>query len=241
MGKRAAQAEDLQARMERAERLAREVGTLAGGLVHEIRNPLNALKVHLQLLEEDLQSPAPPAEKMTRRVRTLLQEADRIDRILEEFLRYARGFEPRKAPADLVRVVSEVLDFLGAEAAQSRVQIHRGFEPDVPPVPLDAPLFKQAVLNLALNALQAMPEGGELLVRASRDGDGAVLDIADTGPGIAAEAIPRIFEAFFSTKKGGTGLGLPMARRIVEAHGGGITVQSEPGKGTNFRVRLPLG
>ncbi|MEK7269475.1 MAG: ATP-binding protein [Planctomycetota bacterium] len=231
---------DLRARLERSERLAREVGALAGGLVHEIRNPLNALRIHLDLLREDLATDAPPTEKTRRRVGTLSKEVGRIDEILEEFLRYARGFEPARVPGDLSGVVSETLDFLSPEAAESKVQIHRGFAEGLGPVPMDAALVRQAVVNVVRNAIQALPSGGDIFVRISRDGGSAFLDVSDTGPGIPSEALPRVFDAFFSTKRGGTGLGLPVTRRIVEAHGGEISVQSEAGKGTNFRIRLPL-
>ena len=118
--------------------------------------------------------------------------------------------------------------------------IRTQYDPDLPPVPLDVDLFKQALWNLIRNAQHAMPDGGELMLQTRRDGDYAVLDVTDTGVGMDDGVAARVFDAFFSTRPGGSGLGLPTTRKIIEAHGGSISLQSEPGQGTRFTVRLPL-
>ena len=132
------------------------------------------------------------------------------------------------------------MDFLHPQAQAGKIRIHTALSPANPIARLDANLIKQAVLNLLINALQAMPDGGDLIIRTHVARDQAIIDISDTGVGIPPENLKRIFDAYFTTKKGGTGLGLPTTRRLIEEHRGHITVTSEPGRGTNFRVELPM-
>jgi signal transduction histidine kinase len=132
-----------------------------------------------------------------------------------------------------------MLDFFGPTAKQARVEVRSFLPADLPPVGLDVELFKQALLNLLLNAEQAMPEGGQLTLQARAEDGWVALDLIDTGVGMTAEAAAKVFKPFYTTKPGGSGLGLPTVKRIVEGHGGTIAVQGEPGRGTKFTIRLP--
>ena len=156
-----------------------------------------------------------------------------------DFLRFARIRDLERRPADLRAVVEEMLDFFGPTAKAANVEIITYLPADLPAVPLDADLFKQALLNLMLNAEQAMPEGGEIILQAKAEGGRVCLDVIDTGRGIEPEAMAKLFRPFHTTKTNGSGLGLPTTRKIVAAHGGTIEVQSEVAKGTKFTVCLP--
>jgi signal transduction histidine kinase len=230
----------LERRTRHAERLA-ELGTLTGGLAHEIKNPLSTVQLNLQLLAEDLSPQDPAHARMVNRINVVQRETSRLRDILEDFLRYAGKLELDRHPTDLNDLLQDLTDFFTPQAQLQRVRLRLRTNPNGPiTAQVDPKLIKQAVLNLMLNALQAMPEGGELLLAASKDDDRALIDVTDTGKGIPQDAIPKIFQAYYSTKKGGTGLGLAMAQRIIHEHGGQITVKSDPGKGTNFTLRLPL-
>jgi signal transduction histidine kinase len=219
-----------------ARRLA-EVGTLTGVLAHEIKNPLSTVNLNLQLLQEDLD---PTNARLQNRLAVVQREASRLRDILDDFLRYAGKMELDHKPTDLNLLLEELVDFFAPQAQLQRVQLR--LRPHNAPLmaDVDAKLVKQAVLNLMINAVQAMSNGGELILSAATKEDWAIIDVIDTGPGIAPEALDKIFQAYYSTKRGGTGLGLAMARRIAEEHGGELTVASELGKGSNFSLRLPL-
>jgi signal transduction histidine kinase len=217
---------------------------LAGGFIHEIKNHLGTLGLNLQLLAEDFQEPRDQRERRAlSRVQKLQGECQRLTDIANDFLRFARIKDLRLAPADLAKVVEEMIDFFTPTARTANIDIKAYIPADLPPVALHIDMFKQALLNLMLNAEQAMPEGGSLTVQAmlekSAAGPRVALSLIDTGKGIAADVLPKIFEPFFSTKAGGSGLGLPTTKKIVEAHLGAIEVQSELGKGTKFTIRLP--
>jgi two-component system sensor histidine kinase HydH len=221
------------------ERLA-PLGTLASGLAHEIKNPLSTMTITLGLLREDLESAKRDPGKALRRVKVLEREVTRLEEILAHFLQFAGRLRLERRPTDLNAVVSEVLDFITPSALQKKIELRHHLSPEVPPLLLDRDRVKQALLNLVLNALEAMPGRGELLVQTSVRGGAVRVDVTDTGPGIPPEILPRIFEAYFSSKKTGTGLGLPIARRIVEEHGGILDVFTEVGKGTRFTLFLPV-
>lgn len=218
-----------------------EMAQLAGGLAHEIRNPLSTMRMNLDLLAEDFQDVETTRDRRARqKIDRLRRESERLEDILENFLRYVRIQDLSPDPADLNAAVDDLRDFCSPRAASQGVIVRVQLDETLPPVPLDVDLFKQALLNLMLNALQAMPDGGELHLKTRREGPWAVLDVIDTGRGIPEELRERVFESFVSTRKGGSGLGLPTTRRIVRAHGGSIELRSEPGKGSQFTVRLPL-
>ncbi len=237
------------------------LGAVAGGLVHEIRNPLSTMNVTLQLLQEDWPEDEqdPKAKRTARRVANLGREVRRLGEILDDFLRYAGIRRLDLAKVDLNRVVEEVAVFVGPECARADVDV--AFYPDrhLPLVLLDERLLKQALLNLVLNAVQAMegmgsnergpasPEKGDrpsrrhqLIVRTRLEGEHARIDVIDTGPGIPDELRERVWEVYFSRKRSGSGLGLPTARRVAEEHGGSLSFETALGKGTNFVLRLPL-
>jgi signal transduction histidine kinase len=218
-----------------------EIAMLAGGLAHEIRNPLSTMRLNLDLLAEEFENPEERRERrILQKIERVRGEAHRLERILEDFLRFARVQPLQRDPTDLNSVVDSVRDFIEPQALAQGVIVRTHYASDLPRVPLDAELFKQAILNLILNALHAMAEGGELIVSTRREnGDGVILEMVDTGVGIAPELQVKVFEAFFSTRKEGSGLGLPTARKIVETHGGRIALESEPGRGTKFTIRLP--
>lgn len=217
-----------------------EIAALAGGLAHEIRNPLSTINLNLELLAEDVEGAETPREhRMLQKIRAVQRECRHLEEILDEFLRFARLGEIDPVECDFNQVVREFIEFYQPEAAKAGVEISPHLAPDLPTVRLDRALFRQALLNLALNARQAMPKGGLLELQTRwRDGH-AELDLIDNGSGMDEHTLARIFDAFFSTKPGGSGLGLPTVRRIVEAHGGRIEVESAPGRGTRFTIALP--
>ncbi|HUO09888.1 MAG TPA: ATP-binding protein [Phycisphaerae bacterium] len=225
------------------ERIARlnqlaEMGKLAAGLAHELKNPLSTLKLNLQLMEEDL-AQLPGAQRSLTRLSTLKKEADRLRQTLDDFLKFAGRIELRLESVSLNSLVEHLIDFIHPQAQANKVRVLTALSAEDPHCMLDSNLMKQALLNLFLNAIQAMPQGGELLIRTMSEGGAVILYVSDTGVGIPPENLPRIFDAYFTTKKGGTGLGLPTTRRIIEEHNGHISVTSEPGKGTSFRVDIP--
>lgn len=229
----------LQRRAREAERLA-ELGTLTGGLAHEIKNPLSTVQLNLQLLAEDVTPDNPAYPRLSARLRTVTQETARLRETLEDFLRYAGRMELDRQPTDLNGLLEDLVDFFIPQAQLQRVQL-RLRKADRPVVAaVDARLVKQAVLNLMLNGVQAMQQGGDMMLSVSGDDRYATIEVIDTGPGIPPEAVDRIFQAYYSTKRGGTGLGLAMTRRIAREHGGELSVRSEPGKGSAFTLRLPL-
>jgi signal transduction histidine kinase len=227
------------ARLQSVQRLA-QLGTLTGGLAHEIKNPLSTVLLNLQLLQEDLDTTDPAYSRLVARLNTVNREASRLRDILDDFLRFAGKIELRREKVDLNNLLEELVDFFAPQAQLNRVQLR--FKPCAAPlvVHVDPRLIKQTILNLMINALQAMPTGGELILSAAAAGNEAVVDVIDTGSGIPPDALDKIFHAYYSTKRGGTGLGLAMAQRIVQEHGGKLTVSSEPGKGSDFTLRLPF-
>ena len=218
-----------------------ELAELAGGFIHEIKNHISTLALNLQILAEDFAEPQNPRErKASERVQRLQHECERLVQVSNDFLRFARAEQLRLEPAGLDDVVGEMVDFLSPTAKQKGIAITWYPGGNLPPVLLDRDLFKQALLNLLLNAEQAMPTGGEIILQASREAEFVRLDAIDTGCGIAPEMLPKVFKPFHTTKPGGTGLGMPTTRKIVQAHGGHIDVQSEEGRGTKVSIRLPV-
>ena len=225
---------------------AGETGNLAAGLVHEIRNPLSTLKVNLDLLREDWtealerDDPDLPRRSLVR-LESVRSEAARLGTTLDAFMRLVSHHELNLERGDLNDVVEHLVEFFTPQMVNSNITFRVSLSPEPLPCRLDGDLIRQALVNLVLNAQQAMPDGGELIVRSARDqGGGARLEIADTGEGIQPEDIDRIWQPYYSTKKSGSGLGLPMARRIVAEHGGAMDVSSKRGRGTSFTIRLPL-
>ena len=227
--------ERAQRRLIQGERLA-ALGEMSAVVAHEVRNPLGVIFNSLGSLRR-LVRPTGDAKML---LDIVGEEADRLNRIVGDLLDFARPSTPELRPEALDRVVEEAV---GAALAPppAGVEVVRELDPSLPPVPVDPRLVRQAILNVAANAMQAMPEGGRLTVRTRVEGDEAVVEIEDTGPGIPDEVRVRMFEPFFTTKANGTGLGLAVVRRIVEWHGGTVAVRTRPGEGTAFALRFPLG
>lgn len=217
-----------------------ELAELAGGFIHEIKNHLNTLSLNLQLLGEDFENPQTPRErKAADRIGRLTDECRRLVDLSNDFLRFARVADLHAVPTPLGDLVTRLVDFLSPTARAQNVEIE-WFPADLPAVPLDAELFEKVLLNLMLNAEDAMPDGGTLTIQARAEDGWVVLDVIDTGCGMPPDVAAKAFQPFVTTKPGGHGLGLATAKKIVLAHGGTIAVQSEPGRGTKFTVRLPV-
>lgn len=238
-----------------AERLA-ELGSMTGGLAHEIKNPLSTIGLNAQLLSEAIGESTllqDQKDRLLRRIETLSREVERLRGILTDFLQFAGRIKIDPQPRDLAQIVDEICDFFLPQAQQAgitlRTQLPNTGETLM--VRVDEGLLKQSLLNLMLNATQAMSEhragekpqtaNHELILRVEADAQEARIHVIDTGPGIDAAKIEDIFHPYVSLRSGGTGLGLPTSRRIVQEHGGRLTVHSEVGKGSDFTIHLPRG
>lgn len=218
-----------------------ELAQLAGGLAHEIKNPLSTIRLNMELLAEELAEPRDQRERrMLNKLELVQRECDRLQRLLDDFLSYAKVRQVRLEPTDMNAVVNELIALFTPQAAEANVEIRSYLDPDLPHVMLDREIFAGALLNLMINAQQAMPDGGQLVLRTSSHGSLVSLDVIDNGIGMDTTTAARIFEAFYSTKPHGSGLGLPTTARIVESHGGRISIQSELGQGTKFTIDLPV-
>lgn len=218
-----------------------EIARLAGALAHEIKNPLSTIRLNMELLAEDLEEAQSPAQRRAaKRVDVMQRECQRLQDLLDSFLNFAKVRRLNLQPTDLNGEIDDALDFFAPEAHAAHVELVRYLDPELPRVLLDGESFRGALFNLLLNAKQAMSDGGQIVVRTSERGGNVILDVIDTGCGIDDHTAAHMFEAFFSTKPGGSGLGLPTTGKIVEAHGGRIHVQSEVGHGTKFTIELPV-
>lgn len=212
------------------------LGRLTSGVAHEVRNPLNAMVLQLELLKSKLQD---QGEQVEPQLDILSAEIRRLDRVVRTFLDFTRPIEIRPVETDVAGLIREVFTLAEPQARENNVRLL--LEPDgsMPPVRLDRDLFKQALLNLVLNGCQAMPSGGELRITPHAFPHHVELEIADQGVGIPPEARKNIFFLYFTTKPGGNGVGLAMAYRIIQLHNGSIDFSSEVDRGTTFRVSLP--
>lgn len=217
-----------------------EIATLAGGLAHEIRNPLSTIRLNLELLGEEIAAISDPRQpRMTAKLRTIHKECLRLEDILNAFLQFARAGEIELQETDLGDVVRDFIEFYQPEADKTGIDVSPHLASGLSRVNVDHMLMRQVLVNLTRNAQQAMPAGGTLNLLTYADGDRVCLDVIDTGSGIKPEAREKVFEVFYSTRQGGSGLGLPTVRKIIEAHGGTITCQSELGRGTRFTLSFP--
>ena len=222
--------------LETSERLS-ALTRITAGVAHEVKNPLNSMRLWLENLKENL----PPGNDLsTQAVRVLDSEIDRLDRVVKRFLDFTKPVEMRVEEVSLAPLLNHIMEVAQPQIDRAKLKVDLRIVDDVPPVRGDSELLRQAVLNLVLNAVQAMPEGGRLTVSLDRQGDLAQVIVADTGKGIPPEHRSRIFQLFFTTRKGGSGLGLATTFRIVQLHNGSIDFVSEPGQGTAFRIELPL-
>ena len=230
-----------------------ELGKLTGELAHEIKNPLSTIKVNLKLVTEELEASgvAEPGNQAAdgdrqslnralKKIAVIEKEASRLEQILDGFLCYVDRTELQLARTDINELVGDMIDFYSPQAYSHSITIRQGFHGESLICKADAGMLKQAILNLFINAQQAMSDGGELIVRTDRQNNEAVIQVSDTGTGIAPDRLHNIFTAYHSSRPQGRGLGLATTKKIVEAHQGTIAVDSEPGKGTCFTIRLPL-
>jgi signal transduction histidine kinase len=230
-----------------------ELGKLTGELAHEIKNPLSTIKINLKLAREELEAAksaqggqtgrgqgGPGFTRALRKIAVIEKEMDRLERILDGFLRYIGKTELQFASVDISSLMSDMIDFYSPQARSHSIIIRQQLYDKPLVCKADEGMLKQVILNLFINARQAMSDGGELLIRTERRKKEAVIQISDTGSGIAEDKLPDIFDVYYSSRPQGSGLGLPTAQKIVEAHKGTISVDSELGKGTSFTIQLPL-
>lgn len=227
----------IEARMRRMERYM-GLGTLAAGLHHEIKNPLGALSLHVQLLEEQLG--AVSSEDVAESMGVLKTEVTRISGVLESFRDFASLNELNRSPTDIADLIRHTLDLMQPTANRQRVRISFETTPEaLPTIDADAARLEQVLLNLVVNALEAMREGGDLVVTATRRDRRINITVKDTGGGIPDNVRPRVFDPYFTTKSDGAGMGLAICDKIVQQHGGEIECETSP-NGTSFRILLPL-
>ncbi|HSK29055.1 MAG TPA: ATP-binding protein, partial [Candidatus Limnocylindria bacterium] len=228
----------LEAEVAHRERLS-ALGNLAATVAHEVRNPLNAISMGLQRLKLEFH-PAEDRDQYSHLTELMLSEAHRLNSIVEQFLSLARPVEINAEALPLEEILKELAELQANDAQRSQVQIRVIAAPDLPPLKADPNYMTQVLLNLMLNGMQAMPEGGTLTLEAKTSKDKFIIAVSDTGPGIAPENLSRVFEPYFSTKPQGSGLGLAISLRIIEAHGGTITVANQADGGCRFEICLPL-
>jgi two-component system sensor histidine kinase HydH len=227
----------LQERVTRSERLA-ALGSLAAGVAHEIRNPLSSIKGFAQFFLKK----NPPESTDHQYSEVMIQEVERLDRVIANLLDYANPKEPAQEQTSLADIIHRSIALITDDAKTRKTDVIVEIEEDIPPVKVDKDQITQVLLNIALNGLDAMKKGGKLAIRSFMDDERkfAIVEVEDTGHGIPEKELPRIFDPFYTTKKTGTGLGLAIAHRIVENHGGTLSVKNTGISGTTFRIALPV-
>ncbi len=226
----------LETQLRRAERLA-ELGTLASGMAHEIGTPMNVILGRAEYL---LQRTAD--EGMRKGLATIVTQVERITKVMNQLLAFARRKTPERRAVDLGEIVDDSLEMFEERITHSRITVDKTIESSLPPVRADRDQLIQVLINLVMNSIHAMPEGGRLRLSLAREGSHVCLGLSDTGHGMPEEIRSKVFEPFFTTKDfgKGTGLGLTVVKGIIEEHGGTIAVESAVDKGTTFWIRLPL-
>jgi len=229
--------ESINTQLQVSERLA-ALGRITAGVAHEVKNPLNSMRLWLENLKESL--PDEPDSGSQQAVQVLDKEIDRLDAVVKRFLDFTRPMDVRLEATQLADVLKEVVEVAKPQLLKAKIHVAQLLPIDVPEVYVDRALLKQALLNLVLNAVEAMPTGGQLRMMLSRRGEMAEITVGDTGKGIPLENRQKIFQLFFTTRPGGSGIGLASTFRIVQLHNGSIDFTSEVGRGTTFRIELPL-
>ncbi len=222
--------------LELSRRLA-ALGRLTSGVAHEVKNPINAIVVHLELLRQKMATADPNAQ---RHVDVIGTEIRRLDRVVQTLVDFTRPMDLRLAEVDLRRLLDDILQLASPDAERHGVHVLPTLPSEPMPVKVDVDLVKQAILNVMINGIQAMATGGNLVVRAFREAGEAQVEITDQGGGISPEIREKIFNLYFTTKKGGSGIGLPMAYRVMQLHNGSMEFDSVMGEGTTFRLHFPL-
>jgi len=217
-----------------------EIAQLAGALAHEIKNPLSVIRMNMDLLAEDLEPPPDDARRRAlQKVWIVQRQCLRLQTLLDDFLRFVRLRHLDLTPGNLNEQVERVLRLFEPQTNELGIDVVTFLDPDLPSILLDEHTLEAALVNLVKNAIEAMPGGGALTVRTRSTRTGVALDLIDTGQGMEEDTALHMFDPFFSTKDGGSGLGLPTARKVIEAHGGRIDVQSTLGRGTQFTLEFP--
>jgi signal transduction histidine kinase len=232
----------IQDELVRSEKLI-SLGRLSAGVAHEIRNPLNAMKGAIAHLRRRRSGDALIQEYTG----LVSEEIDRLNAFVTDFLTFARQSEPRRVPTDVNRIILSAQGLFEEQARERRIVFHNNLDPDMPPLLVDPHQMEQVVINLMVNAMDAMPNGGEIRFSTGLSRDGvpaegparAKIVIRDLGAGIPRSDLKSVFDPFFSTKDDGTGLGLPLSLGIVESHGGTIRIESREGWGTRLTVEWP--
>ena len=218
-----------------------ELAELAGSLAHEIKNPLSVIHMNIDLLSEDLtEIDTRSSHRLLNRIDIVRGQCERMESLLRDFLRYTRLRDIDLVSGSLNEQIDVVLRAYQAQAEQEAIDIERYLDADLPSILLHSDSLQAALMNLVKNAIESMANGGQLVVRTYATRSSVALDLIDTGRGVDDVTVMHMFEPFYSTKDGGTGLGLPTARRIIESHGGRISVQSEVGRGTKFVLEFPI-
>lgn len=215
---------------------------LAAGIAHEVRNPLNALEINLRILQQELEQVLPDRSIHVYRVlESISSEVRGLDDFVTEFLRFARPPRLKPERVEIRRLLRDLVTFIAPQCAKRGVDLTARFEEGPLIVTVDTFQLKQAILNLVLNALEASVSGGRIEILTGGPAGRLTIEIRDSGEGIPVEASSKIFDVFFTTREGGTGLGLPICRQIAESHGGSLELVSRPGKGTTAILSLPGG
>jgi signal transduction histidine kinase len=217
------------------------IETIAAGIAHEIRNPLNALQINLQILEQEIRERIAESDARVYEVLSKISsELASLDNFVAEFLRFARPPKLKIETVQVRQLLADIVTFLGPQFRDRQVSLRLVVGERCRSVAADSFQLKLAILNLLLNALQATPAGGQVTIDGQSSDDTVLIEIRDTGEGMPAERLDRVFDVFFTTREGGTGLGLPISKRIIDEHGGSIALVSEVGSGTTARIILPI-
>ncbi len=237
--------ERLASQLDVADRLA-NISRLTGGVAHEIKNPLNAIALRLDLLRTRLslsESAAPQEplsdEEIAQELEIVSKEVLRLDRVVKTFLDFSKPMEVHFTTVDVTALLREVADLMTPPARVAGIALHLDLPAEPVSIRADADMFKQAILNLVTNAMEAMKQGGALRLKAFEEGGLVTLEVSDTGPGIPPSMRSKVFQLYFTTKTRGSGMGLAMTYRAVQLHNGTVTFSSEEGVGTTFRLQLP--
>jgi signal transduction histidine kinase len=227
----------LENQLEYAKKLA-ALSKLTSGVAHEVKNPLNAIVIHLELLKSQVGSQS--AKEAAKSLNVITQEIKRLDRVVRNFLTFNRPVDVKLQEQDVQPILDEVVALAQTEAQQRNVQISLQTEKQLPKIRLDPDLMKQCLLNVVLNGCQAMPEGGNLRIATALRNGSLQLSIQDEGVGIPPESREKVFNLYYTTKENGNGIGLATVFKVVQLHNGEIQVESEVGKGTTFSLTFPV-
>jgi signal transduction histidine kinase len=209
---------------------------MAAAISHEIRNPLGIIRNSTELLKKKVAAIDPSSTIPD----IIIEESTRLNNIITDFLNFAKPRNPNIVPCRVEDVVEKNLTFLAAQMEEKGYVVRKAYQSDLPEIPADSAMLYQAFLNILINAIQAMQDGGNIFIRISSNHEALIVSFEDEGPGIPSEVINKIWDPFFTTKEMGTGLGLGIVRTIIELHGGNIQINNRPAGGSQVLIHLPL-